>query len=216
VNPRGLAQKTIARLYSWAAGTLYEPVVVRRAFPLLGGDLNDLVLEQGRRAVGVARGRPILDIPVGTAYFTIEMARRHPGHVIGADIALGMVREARRAAARAGATRFSSVQADLHRLPFPDATFAAVLCSNGLQIVPGLQQCLNELARVLAPGGTLFLSVVALPLTALLPAGAASHLPTMLKARREILAAVLEAGVTVTSTSGRRFAVVAEAIKNPP
>ncbi len=83
------AKKLIANIYSYTADKLYEPIVVKRAFPLFGGDLNDVVLEQGRRAVASAAGRPILDMPVGTAYFTVEMARAHPGLVVGVDIAAG-------------------------------------------------------------------------------------------------------------------------------
>ena len=213
MRPGNRAQKAIAGIYSWAASSLYEPVVVKRAFPLLGGDLNRQVLRQGARAVEVAAGRPILDMPVGTAYFTVEMARRHPGVVIGVDIAAGMVREARGAAAGAGATRLFPVQADAHQLPFADGTFGAVLSTNGLQVIPGLRESLAELTRVLAPGGTLFMSVVTLPVTAVLPAGAAQHMPTVLRARRDILGALVDAGLTVTSTSGRRFAVLAEGAK---
>ncbi len=207
------SKKAIAGLYSWAADTLYEPIVVKRAFPLLGGDLNHLVLEQGARAVEVAAGRPILDMPVGTAYFTIEMARRHSGVVVGTDIATGMVREARRAAARAGLGNLVTVQADAHALPFADGAFAAVLSTNGLQVIPGLAAAIAELTRVLAPGGTLFLSVVTLPLTAALPTRAGKRLPTVLKSRGDIIAALLDAHLSVTSASGHRFAVLMEATK---
>lgn len=210
-SPR--AKKAIAGIYSWAAATFYEPVVIRRAFPLLGGDVNHLVLEQGRRAVEVAGGRPILDMPVGTAYFTVEMARRYAGVVVGADLAEGMVREARRAAARAGVTSLLAVQGDAHHLPFADETFGALLCTNGLQVIPGLGEAMAELARVLAPGGTLFMSVVTLPLTALLPPGTAKHMPTVLRSRRDIIGAVLEAGLTVTSSTSQRFALLVEALK---
>lgn len=207
------AKKAIACIYSWAADSLYEPVVIKRAFPLLGGDLNRHVLEHGRSAVEVAGGRPILDMPVGTAYFTVEMARRHAGVVIGVDIASGMVREARRAAGRAGTKALFTVQADAHHLPFADGTFGAVLCTNGLQVIPGLRESIIELARVLEPGGTLFMSVVTLPVTAALPARAAVHMPTVLRSRRDIIGAVLEAGLSVTSTRAQRFALLVEALK---
>lgn len=169
------AKRLIGAIYSAAADRLYEPIVVRGAFPLLGGDLNELVLGQGRRAVAVAQGRPILDMPVGTAYFTVEMARLHDGVVVGADIARGMVDHAARAARGRGLDNLLSVQADAHVLPFGDASFGAILCTNGLQVIPGLEPTLAELARVLAPGGTLFASVVHLPL--------AARAPTMFKSR---------------------------------
>jgi ubiquinone/menaquinone biosynthesis C-methylase UbiE len=162
---RSRAKKVIGGIYSFAADKIYEPVVVKGVFRLFGGPLNSLVVEQGRKAVEIAEGRPILDMPVGTAYFTIEMAKIHPGIVVGVDIAYGMVKEAEAAARRAGVSGFEAVQADSHHLPFEDGTFGAILCTNGLQVIPGLQPTLKELTRVLAPSGTLFVSVVNVPIS---------------------------------------------------
>ncbi|HYP23373.1 MAG TPA: methyltransferase domain-containing protein [Actinomycetota bacterium] len=161
----GRGQKLIAGIYSRAAHRLYDPLVVHGSFKLLsGGRLHDLVAEQGRRAVSAADGGPILDVPVGTAYFTKAVARAHPGLVVGVDIAEGMVQESRDLAAREGLSNLSVVQASIHELPFPDGTFPAILCTNGLQVMPNLEGAVGELARVLAPGGTLFVSVVGVPL----------------------------------------------------
>lgn len=158
------AKKVVAGIYSATAKRVYEPLVVHGSFRLLGGPLNELVVEQGRRAVEAARGTPILDVPVGTAYFTRRVAALHPGLVVGADIAAGMVRESADAARREGLPNLRLVQADAHMLPFPDGTFEAILCTNGLQVMPGLRRAVRELARVLAPTGTLFVSVVGVPL----------------------------------------------------
>lgn len=207
----GRAQRAIAAFYSWAADRIYEPVIVGRAFPLLGGDLGPAVEAQGRAAVARAEGRPILDLPVGTAYFTLAMARLHSGLVVGADIAAGMVRAARRAAQQAGLANLAALRCDVHRLPFPDGSFGAVLCTNGLQVIPGLNDSLQELARVLAPGASLYLSVITLPLTALLPRSLASRAPTVLKARGELLEALAQAGLTVASVKTQRLAVLIEA-----
>ena len=205
------AQRAISAFYSWAADKIYEPVIVKRAFPLLGGDLGSVVEAQGRAAVAGAGGHPILDLPVGTAYFTLAMARRHEGLVLGADIAWGMVRAARRAGLQADLDNLQAVQCDIHRLPFPDGAFGAVLCTNGLQVIPGLQESLHELARVLAPGASLYLSVIILPVTALLPRSAAARAPTVLKSRGDLLEALAEAGLTVTSIAAQRLAVLIEA-----
>ncbi|MDQ4142901.1 MAG: class I SAM-dependent methyltransferase [Actinomycetota bacterium] len=207
------AKKVIGAIYSGAAKRLYEPVVVRTAFPLLGGDLNDLVLEQGRRAVAAAEGRPILDMPIGTAYFTLAMAKRHPGLVVGVDIAAGMVRKARDAAAQAGLTNLNAVQGDAHSLPFPSGTFGAILCTNGLQVMPGLRQTLVELARVLDEDGRLYVSTVTLPLGGLLPRDTAERLPTVLKSERELVGALGDEGLQVTSVGKNRLGLLIEATK---
>ncbi|CAN5655556.1 hypothetical protein BH20ACT23_BH20ACT23_15110 [soil metagenome] len=210
---REVIKRGIANLYSWSADRFYEPIVVQRAFPLLGGDLNDLALEQGRRAVASAGVRPLLDMPVGTAFFTVAAAAAHEGLVVGADIAAGMVQRAKRAGAEAGVDNLVAVQADAHRLPFDDNSFGAILCTNGLQVIPGLEESVAELARVLAPGASLYTSVISMPVAAALPASVGRKLPTMLKSRRELVVALTGAGLALRSVRTQRFATLIEALK---
>ena len=207
------AQRAIASIYSFAAKNLYEPIVVKRAFPLFGGSLNELALEQGRAAVAAAAGAPILDMPVGTAYFTIPVAKRHEGLVAGVDIAAGMVDEAAMAARAAGAVGLHMVQANAHALPFRDASFGAVLCTNGLQVMPGLHASVVEMERVLRPGGNLFVSVVTLPVSRLLPPERAARLPTVLRSGMDVAEAISAAGIYVTSIRHERLATLIEAVK---
>jgi ubiquinone/menaquinone biosynthesis C-methylase UbiE len=214
MSERSGVKKLIGGIYSVTAKRLYEPIVVKGAFPLFGGDLNDAVLAQGRRVAHIAAGRPILDMPVGTAFFAIETAREHAGLVVGADIARGMVIETKVRAGKAGVTNLATVQADAHNLPFETGAFAAILCTNGLQVMPGLKRALDELARVLAPNGVLYASVVHLPLGALLPDLAAARLPTVLAARRSLADAFARAGLRVTSVGKQRLATLVEARKS--
>jgi len=210
---REVIKRGIGTLYSWSAERIYEPVIVKRAFPLLGGNLNDLALEQGRRAVERAGTRAILDMPVGTAFFTVSAAAAHDGLVVGADIAAGMVQRAKRAGAEAGVANLVAVQADAHRLPFADDTFGAILCTNGLQVIPGLEESVAELARVLAPGASLYASVISLPVAAALPSAVGRRLPTALKSRRELVEVLTGANLALRSVSSRRFATLIEALK---
>lgn len=48
--------------------------------------------------------------------------------------------------------------ADVHRIPFANATFDGVVCTQVLEHVRYPEQVIGELARVLRPGGHLFLS----------------------------------------------------------
>lgn len=197
------AKRAVAGIYSAAAHRLYDPLVVRGSFELLGGGrLHQLVAEQGRRAVAVASGGPILDVPVGTAWFTRAVARSHPGLVVGVDIAEGMVRRSALVAEREGLPNLRVVQADAHHLPFGDATFPAILCTNGLQVMPGLRPAVQELARVLAPGGTLFVSVVGVPLRG-------RSLPTFF-ATRNVRDALEAAGLTVARAHQHRLSWFAD------
>ncbi|MBA3430361.1 MAG: class I SAM-dependent methyltransferase [Actinobacteria bacterium] len=207
------AKRLIARIYSAAADTLYEPVVINGSFRLFGGRLNDLILGQGQNAVVVAGAMPLLDVPVGTAHFTVATARRHRGIVVGADLARGMTLAASRSARSAGLGNLVVVQADLHDLPFPDGSFGAVMCSNGLQVIPDHRRAARELARVLAPGRTLFVSVVTLPLGGLLPPLASIHLPALFSAAGGFIDAFTDAGLSVTSVRRERLALLLEAVK---
>lgn len=204
------AKRRVGALYSWAADRVYDRVVVNGAFKIFGGNLNDLVREQGRRALDVAAGRPILDMPVGTAYFATDVARSYAGMVVGVDIASGMVREARRVAHAANAP-LEVLQGDAHALPFADGTFGAILCSNGLQVIPGLEPSVRELARVLGEDGTLFVSVITL--AAPLPAGARAHLPTMMRPGTDVAATLEAAGLRARITRRERLATLIEAAR---
>lgn len=50
------------------------------------------------------------------------------------------------------------IVADAHALPFPDASYEVVICSEVLEHVKDPAQVLRELRRVLVPGGLLLLS----------------------------------------------------------
>ena len=207
----GFAKRVVAGIYSHAARRLYEPIVVNGAFPLLGGDLHEKVHALGRRAIEVAGTEPILDLPVGTAYFTLDVARRHRGLVVGADIAAGMVQRTREAARERGASNLMAVQADAHDLPFDDGTFGAILCINGLQVIPDLPTTLEEFRRVLAPTGALFVSTITAPLDRALPKNANSHLPTMLRSRAALVAEFERSGYEVNRVESQRLAYWFEA-----
>ncbi|MGQ0609276.1 MAG: class I SAM-dependent methyltransferase [Chloroflexota bacterium] len=53
------------------------------------------------------------------------------------------------------------VEGDIEMMPFEDASFATVLCTEVLEHVPYPDQALREINRVLRPGGTLIGSVPA-------------------------------------------------------
>lgn len=208
-----LAQSAIRLLYSATAENLYDRVVVRGAFPLFGGHMPELVSEQGRAAADDAGAMPVLDMPVGTAVFAAPIAVLHHGLVVGVDSAGGMVVQAKKHAEDIGASNLAVVQADAHHLPFADETFAAVVSSNGLQVIPDAPAALADLVRVLAPGRKLYLSVVTLPVGAALARGRAGRLPVVLSSSGGIVDALIGAGLSVASVKRERLAMLVEAVK---
>jgi ubiquinone/menaquinone biosynthesis C-methylase UbiE len=105
-------------------------------------------------ALGVTAGLG-LDLGTGPGYVACEIARQRPGlSFVGLDLAAHMVERASRQAARAGLnSRGLWPQGDGHRLPFPDDSFDLVVSSFSLHHWDDPLRILNEIARVLKPGG---------------------------------------------------------------
>ena len=68
-----------------------------------------------------------------------------------------MLRKARRRLALLG-DRWRLIWQDADILPFPDDTFDAVTCLETLEFTPRPQRALDELVRVVRPGGVLLLT----------------------------------------------------------
>jgi ubiquinone/menaquinone biosynthesis C-methylase UbiE len=208
---RRLSQGAIARLYSALAGGIYDRVVAGRTLRWLGGDLAGCVREQGQRAAAIAAGRPVLDLPVGTGYFTLGWSGDHNGLVVGADIAAGMVRRAASQATEAGAANVVAVQADAHRLPFRSGAFGAIMCTNGLPVMPGPEAVLAEMRRTLSASGVVMACAISAPLEALIPSRAAAHLPALFRSQRGLEKAFEAGGLEVVSVRASRLALLIEA-----
>jgi ubiquinone/menaquinone biosynthesis C-methylase UbiE len=208
---RRLTQLAIARIYSALASGIYDRVVVGRTLRWLGGDLAGYVREQGRRAAAVAGGRPVLDIPVGTGHFTLQWSGDHSGLVVGADIAGGMVRRTASRAAEAGAANVVAVQADAHHLPFRSGSFGAIMCTNGLPVMPGPEAALAEMRRTMRPSGVLLVCAISARLEGILPRRAGAHLPALLRSRRGLADAFQAGGLELISVQASRLALLIEA-----
>jgi SAM-dependent methyltransferase len=88
-----------------------------------------------------------LDLGTGTGLGAFALARRFPeAEVVGADIAAGMIEEARRKTPPELAERVRFEVADASRLPYPDGSFDLVALAN---MIPFF----DELARVVKSGG---------------------------------------------------------------
>ena len=118
-----------------------------------------------RRAVA-AGNRPLLDAGAGSAVFTAGAYAEADRPLLLVDRSLGMLEAARnRIADRAGGTLPNSVtllQADANDLPLRDESIETVLSMGMLHLFDDVTGHVEELGRVLAPGGRLFaMSLVA-------------------------------------------------------
>jgi SAM-dependent methyltransferase len=98
----------------------------------------------------------ILELGCGPgAMWKDNLHRLSPGwQLIMSDYSLGMVQEARQNTAAARQLRFARL--DAQAIPFPNASFDAVLANHMLYHVPDQQRAIAEIRRVLKPGGKLY------------------------------------------------------------
>jgi SAM-dependent methyltransferase len=108
------------------------------------------------RGFDVRGCKRILDAGCGNGRYTRFLLREaDPDALITAfDYSQAMLHRARR---RLQSKRASHVAADLIRLPYADVSFDAIVCGWVLEHLPDPQPGLQELARVLRPGGKLLL-----------------------------------------------------------
>jgi phosphatidylethanolamine/phosphatidyl-N-methylethanolamine N-methyltransferase len=101
-----------------------------------------------------AAGKRILEIGVGTGLVLRYYA---PGsEVIGADLSVPMLRKAQEKVSALALRHVRGVVAmDACRLGFPDASFDVVSVPFVITLVPDPEGALDEIARVLKPGGTI-------------------------------------------------------------
>lgn len=104
-------------------------------------------------AANVPQGSHVLDVGTGPGVLLLELARLRPDlRLTGVDLSPGMVGEAVKNLAPFG-DRAQAQVADVAQLPFPDASFDAVVSSLSLHHWERPEQAARELARVLRPGG---------------------------------------------------------------
>jgi ubiquinone/menaquinone biosynthesis C-methylase UbiE len=102
-------------------------------------------------------GQQVLDLATGTGMVAIEAAQivGNEGHVIGIDIATGMVDRARQKVTALGLNNIEFQIADAEDLSFPDDSFDRIFCSSAFIWMSDLLGALQHWHRLLKPGGRL-------------------------------------------------------------
>ncbi|MBA3892220.1 MAG: class I SAM-dependent methyltransferase [Gemmatimonadales bacterium] len=105
------------------------------------------------RALGLPSHGRVLEIGCGrgVALPVLDKLLR-PSRLVGLDVEADFLDEARLRLAHAGATA-ELVPADVRRMPFPDAAFDLVIDFGTCYHIARPEIALEEIARVLAPGG---------------------------------------------------------------
>ena len=99
-------------------------------------------------------GMHVLDAGCGPGSITLGLAAAvAPGEVVGIDMQLSLVEQARALAVQRGVTNARFEVANVYDLPFPDGSFDAALSARVLEHLREPVRALSELRRVLCPGG---------------------------------------------------------------
>lgn len=98
----------------------------------------------------------LLDVACGTADLSIDAAKRYPKiAVTGADFVYEMLEVGKKKIEAKGLGRhIGLMQADALELPFCDNSFDVVSVAFGIRNIPDRERALQEMVRVVVPGGT--------------------------------------------------------------
>jgi ubiquinone/menaquinone biosynthesis C-methylase UbiE len=105
-----------------------------------------------RLTAAVPGGGDVLEVAPGPGYLAIEMARLAGWRVTGLDISHTMVEIGRENARAAGVT-VDLGQGDVAAMPFAPASFDLIVCQAAFKNFRRPISALNEMHRVLRPGG---------------------------------------------------------------
>ena len=116
----------------------------------------------------ITPGQPqqLLDIACGTGDFALAQARRmHPdSHITGLDLSEGMLAVMREKVAKAGLEgRISCEQGDSEAMRFSDGSFDCATIAFGIRNFSHREAALEEILRVLKPGGRLVILELSVP-----------------------------------------------------
>ncbi len=118
---------------------------------MMGAPLTELIVREAR----VEPGMRVLDVASGTGEPAISIATllNGTGEVVATDISVEPLKIGEGRAQQRGLTNVRFQIADVHSLPFDDASFDRVTSRLGLMFFRDLPKALREVRRVLKPGG---------------------------------------------------------------
>ncbi|HKO62900.1 MAG TPA: bifunctional demethylmenaquinone methyltransferase/2-methoxy-6-polyprenyl-1,4-benzoquinol methylase UbiE [Pyrinomonadaceae bacterium] len=107
-----------------------------------------------KRLSGTDGGDPVLDVACGTGDLSIDLHRAGLTQVVGLDFCRPMLVIAKSKVSERK-IKLPLIEGDALNLPFSDGSFAVVTIGFGLRNLSSVERGLQELYRVLKPGGRL-------------------------------------------------------------
>jgi arsenite methyltransferase len=153
------AQKLDPSTVKQCCAAVYDSDVARL---LLGGSFHPGGLKLTERLgeiLGLTPRSRLLDVAAGRGASAIFLAERFGCEVVGIDYSRKNVEASNEEARAKGLDSKVTFQlADAEALPFPDASFDAVICECAFCTFPDKQAAAREFNRVLRPGGRVGIS----------------------------------------------------------
>ena len=110
-------------------------------------------------APGPPAGTRLLELGCGPGFYACRLAQEYPTlRTTGVDLSESLIRRAKDRAAARQLSNCSFQHADAHSLPHPSASVDAVVVSRLFLIVPDKEGIVQEIFRVLKPGGRCFIA----------------------------------------------------------
>ena len=136
----------------------WRPALTRVAKGLTGPGMAEEV-RIARLLLGLSPGDLVLDVACGPGNFSREFAKAvgEEGLVVGIDASRTMLARGAAELVAAGLPNLALIRGDATALPFGDGTFDAVCCFAALHLFADPFAGLDEMRRVLRPGGRIAL-----------------------------------------------------------
>jgi ubiquinone/menaquinone biosynthesis C-methylase UbiE len=129
-----------------------EGAVAKWYASLTKKSLEDFKTLARRIAAQISPGSKVLEVAPGPGYCAIELAKLGNYEIVGLDISKTFIEIASANAARAG-VRVDFRRGNVSDMPFGDETFDFVLCRAAFKNFSEPKRALQEMYRVLKPGG---------------------------------------------------------------
>lgn len=131
-------------------GPLYNSLILRTAKELDRRFIDEIIPDEGAQ---------ILDVGAGPGFVTLQIARENPAvSIIGIDYSSTQVRTANRFRVRDQIPNCRFWECDAMDLPFKHGSFDIVISVASMKHWPDAEKGLQEIWRVLAPGGRSFIT----------------------------------------------------------
>lgn len=108
------------------------------------------------RMADVKSGQSVIETACGSGMVTLRLANAvgTEGRVVATDLSQGMINDLTNRMAVSQVTNVTALRMPAEKLDQPDSVFDAAICALGLMYTPDPAKAIAELARVVAPGGT--------------------------------------------------------------